>query len=146
MKRILLILLVVIIALGALAGAGFAGFRLGYARGTATQGDVEPRFGTFDPNERPFGLKEFPGPGFRQDDRAFGPGNFARLDRGRGFGSPISFLVQIAILGLIVWAVYMLFKGNGWQLTFSRIQTQTPRVESVQETSVDAEQTDKGKQ
>ena len=146
MKRILLILLVVIIALGALAGAGFAGFRLGYERGIAIQGDAEPRFDPFDPNERPFDLKEFPGPRFRLDDRAFGPGNFARLDRDRGFGSPISFLVQIAILGIIVWAVYMLFKGNGWQLTFARMPTQTPRVESVEETPADAEQSNRGKQ
>ena len=144
MKRVLLILLLIIIALGALAGAGFAGFRMGYERGSATQGDAAPRFGPFDPNDRPFGPKEFQGPGFRQDERAFRHGNFVRMERGRGFGSPIAFLVRIAILGLVIWLVYMLFKGNGWQLTFTRMPAQTQPVNSVEEPSTS--EPDEGKQ
>ena len=144
MKRILLILLMVIIVLGALAGAGFAGFRMGYERGIATQGGAAPRFGHFDPNEHPFGSREFSGPGFRHDDHAFGPGNFPRMDRGRGFGSPISFLVRIAILGLVVWLVYMLLKGNGWQLTFTRMPTQATPANSVEEPA--AKKSGRGKQ
>ena len=129
MKRILLILLVVIIALGALAGAGFAGFRMGFERGVATQDDGEPRFFV----ER-FHKDEIPGlplgvyPHDRGFDRGFGgPIGF----HGRNFGSPISFLLRIAILGLIVWLVYMLFKGNGWQLTFTRIPAQSRPADSV---------------
>ena len=129
MKKILLVILVIFVAAGALAGAGFAGYHLGYARNSMfSQGKADTVFGHKD---RFFSPNDMPGYGYHQNDRGFrqgfGPGGFSRMDRGGGFGhfGPISFLFRIALLGLIVWLAYRLFKGNGWQLSLTR-QSATP--------------------
>ena len=44
MKKILLTLLAVIVVVGALAGAGFVGYRIGYTNGATASGNV-PFFG-----------------------------------------------------------------------------------------------------
>jgi hypothetical protein len=135
MKKTLLVILLIVLALGALAGAGFAGYQFGYARGAVqSEGRADTIFGRHD---RFLDPKNVPGFGFFQRGRDphhdFGPG-FSRIDRGWGSGvfSPLSLLFRLAILGLIVWVVYMLFQGNGWQLTLSRVSAQTLPMESVE--------------
>lgn len=53
MKKVLLTLLAVIVVAGALAGAGYMGYRIGYNNGTTGSGNM-PAFGRFyrmDPNK-----------------------------------------------------------------------------------------------
>jgi hypothetical protein len=110
----------VILAVAALAGAGFAGYRIGFNQGAQFSGN---------PGDAPRIVERFHqggGPEFsfrfqRTDrvlQRGFLPGGFH--GRGVGFLSPLSFLVKVALLGLVAWAVYKLFAGSGWQLTFTR--------------------------
>ena len=118
MKRILLSLLAVIVIAGLFAATGYAGYRFGYAQGaqSLTNGDDIPR-----PGLRPFddaGPRGMPWRGFRFDrefHRGFGMGGFPMM--GFGFFSPLRFLGQILLLGLIAGLVYWLFTRNGWQLT-----------------------------
>ena len=134
MKKTLLVIGIIILALGALAGAGFAGFKFGYMRGaTASQGTFNT---TFDYHHPMFGAGGMmPADGFHQNNRGFhqgfGPGGIPRMERGRGFDffGPISFLIRIAVLGLILWLTYRFFKGNGWQLSLTRQPAATPSPE-----------------
>jgi uncharacterized membrane protein len=110
MKKVLLTLLAVIVIIGALAGAGFAGYRIGYIQGAS--GNVA--FTHMNPNLMP--MQRF--------DRDFGPGfnNYRSPMMGRGnfginFFSPFRILWNIAILALIIWFVYWLFTKSGWQIT-----------------------------
>lgn len=114
MKKFLLTLLAVIVVLGALAGAGFAGYRIGYIQGAASDGSA-PFF------MRPERMNPNYMPGMRRD---FGfwnqPYHSPMLERG-GFGFnifyPLRFLWNIAILALVVWFVYWLFTKSGWRIT-----------------------------
>ena len=137
MKRFLLLRLVIFVIAVALAGAGFAGYRIGYQRGTlaASNGNVTiapfARGNDFHWERMPMdelhrGLDR----NFRSGPR-FGPGGFGMRfhDRGFGFFSPFRFLVQVAILGLIVWLVYKLL--TGWRLSCTRATVESPRVEPV---------------
>jgi len=119
MKKILLTLLAVIVIVGALAGAGYAGYRFGYTNGLTGSGNA-PVFGHYfhmDPDEMP--MYRF-GNGF---DRGFGfnnrpmmrPGGFRTL--GFGYFSPFLLLWRVAIIALILWFAYWLFTKNGWQIT-----------------------------
>jgi len=110
MKKVLLTLLAVIVIVGALAGAGFVGYRIGYNQGAS--GNVA--FAHMNPSFMP--MQRF--------DRDFGPGfntyRMPMMGRG-GFGitflSPFRILWNIAILALIIWFVYWLFTKSGWQIT-----------------------------
>ncbi|HUG34247.1 MAG TPA: hypothetical protein VMJ90_05720 [Anaerolineales bacterium] len=125
MKKWLIRILLVLVAVGALAGAGFAGYRIGLSQGVQLSGNFDdaPRF-----VERfhKAGMPEFQF-GFHRNDRGFnrefGPGGF----HGRGFGfmSPLFVLLKIALFSLIAWGVYKLFTGNGWQLSFTRQPAET---------------------
>jgi uncharacterized membrane protein len=116
MKKFLLTFIAVIVVVGALAGVGFAGYRMGYAQGAGASGDAPffDRFERMHPNFVPM-------PG----NRNFGPGGYDLFYRhpmmGRGlfginFFSPLRILWNIAILALIVWFVFWLFTKSGWRI------------------------------
>ena len=134
MKKVLLTLFGIIVVVGVLAGAGFVGYRFGYMQGATA--DVERaslpalRNKGFDPQGIP--MHNF-GNGF---ERGFNnmPGHQGFMDRGMrgggiGFFSPFRFIVQIAIVGLIIWLAYKLFTGNGWKLSLTRQTVENPKVE-----------------
>ncbi|HEU0291844.1 MAG TPA: hypothetical protein VFR47_03865 [Anaerolineales bacterium] len=137
MKRFVLTLLAIILIAGVLAGVGFAGYRYGFQQGAlaASNSDtVLPPFARGDD----FGWKRMPmhgfGPGMpRNFERGWGPGNFGMVGRGGGFGIfPVfGLLIQLAILGFIVWLVYKLF--TGWRISLTpRSVPEGPRVEPAQ--------------
>jgi hypothetical protein len=133
MKKVLLTLVAVVLGLGLFAAVGYTGYRFGYAQGvqTAINGDpAQPGLRLFDD----FGRRGVPNlrDRFERDfQRGFGPVGFPM--RGFGFFSPLRFLVQIAVLGLIVWLVYWLFTRSGWRLT------RTPSVPTTETPSQPAE-------
>lgn len=116
MKKVLLTLLAVIVIIGALAGVGFAGYRIGYNQSAASSGNA-PFFGPFGQmNPRLMPMHGF--------DRDFGPGfnsyhspMMGRSNFGFSMFSPFRFLWNIAILGLVIWFVYWLFTKSGWRIT-----------------------------
>ena len=135
MKKVLLTLLGIILVLGVLAGAGFVGYRFGYMQGAAANID-----GTSLPalRDRGFGPQGMPMHSFGNNfERRFNnmPGHqdFGFMERGRGGGfgffSPFRFIVQIAIVGLIIWLAYKLFTGNGWKLSLTHQTVENPKVE-----------------
>lgn len=127
MKRILLSLLAVVVIAGLFAATGYAGYRLGFARGAQfpANGDEIPH-----PGLRPFdefGPRGMPGRDFRFDrefQRGFGMRGFLRMRS--GFFSPFTFLSQILLLALIAGLVYWLFTRSGWRLTRTARTTETP--------------------
>jgi len=149
MKKVLLTLLGIIVVAGILAGAGFVGYRMGYNHGALAVSNKTAQLPQqnkdFDQRGMPmmrgfnneFGLRGMPmhnfGNGF---ERGFGPGGFGMMGRGRGgfgffglFGS----LLHLAVLALIIWVAYKLFKGSGWTLT----------RQTVQNTNAESAETDK---
>jgi len=135
MKRILLTLLALVVFAGVLAGAGFAGYRIGYQQGVQAASDSNTTVLPFGRgNDRNF--RRMPMPYFGQDmprfQRGFGPGGWRMMPFGRGFGffSPIRLLIQLAFLGLIVWLVYKLL--TGWRFSLTRPAVESPRVEPAQ--------------
>lgn len=114
MKKVLLTLLAVIVVLGALASAGFVGYRIGYNQGVISDGNA-PLF------MRPDRMNPNTMPGFRRDSGLWNqPYHFPMMGRGDfGFNIffPLRFLWNIAILALVAWFVYWLFTKSGWQIT-----------------------------
>lgn len=137
MKKVLLTLLSIIVVVGVLAGAGFAGYRIGYNQGaravSVTKGTVQLPPRNFNHN---FGPQNMPmmrnfGNGFERGfNRGMGPGGFGMMGRGRGFGffGPLQFLVHVAVWVLVIWLIYMAIKGSGWRLT--RQPAQSAKVET----------------
>lgn len=136
MKKVLLTLLGIILVAGVLAGAGFAGYRIGYNHGALASADEVVRLA---PLGKDFGMHGMPMHNFNQgfDERRFnqriGPGDFGMMGRGGGmrfnFFSPFHFIVRLAVLGLIIWLAYKLFTGNGWKLSLTRQTVENPKVE-----------------
>ena len=131
MKKILLSLVVIVLALGVVAAAGFTGYRFGYAQGLqATADGQSPQLHPFDEvNPRGMPMRGF---GFdREFHRGLGMGGFPM--RGFGFFSPFRFLLQLAVLALVVWFVYWLFTRSGWRLTRTTqtVETQPTATETV---------------
>ena len=136
MKKVLLTLLGIILVAGVLAGAGFAGYRIGYNQGAlaSTDGTVQ-----LAPLGKGFGMHGMPMRNFNQgfDERRFnqriGPGDFGMMGRGGGmrfdFFSPFHFIIRLAVFGLIIWLAYKLFTGNGWKLSLTRQTVENPKVE-----------------
>jgi hypothetical protein len=131
MRRILLSLLAVVVISGLFTAVGYAGYRFGYAHGaqsaqSTANGDDIPR-----PGLRPFdnfGSRGLPDRSFgfdREFRRGFGIRGFPMM--GFGFFSLFRFLVQIAVLGLIVWFVYWLFTHSGYRITRT-VQTTAPQA------------------
>jgi hypothetical protein len=135
MKKILLALLGIIVVAGILAGAGFAGYRIGYNHGALASADGTVQLA---PMGRGFGMHGIPmhnfNPGFERGfDQRIGPGDFDMLGRGGGmrfdFFSPFHFIIRLAVFGLIIWLAYKLFTGNGWKLSLTRQTVENPKVE-----------------
>ena len=126
MKRILLTLLGVVIVIGALAGAGFAGYQIGFRQGAhIANGDGAPFVGRPDFNSErlPFPLDR----GFeRSFDRDFPRGGF-------GYFGPFMFLGHIVFWGLILLLAYLLFTRSGWRLTRTEqtVQQTPPNAQTV---------------
>ena len=129
MKKVILSIIGVVLVIGLFAGAGFAGYRIGYSRGVqaSANGDA-PLFGRF---ER-FGPERMPMPNFGRDfergfDRGF-PQRFHMMQRGRGFGmfSPLIFLAQLTIWALLIGLVYVLFTRSGLRLSLTKQPVQNP--------------------
>lgn len=137
MKRVLFILLGAILVIGALAGAGFAGYRIGFSQGAGVSAKSDNPL-PVHPDR--FGPQGVPPHNFDRDfDRGFNRdiprGGFRMLRRGGGFGffGPLMFLGHIAFWGLIILLVYLLFTRSGWRLTRTQqtVQSAPPNVETV---------------
>ena len=135
MKRLLLILLGAILVIGALAGAGFAGYRIGLNQGTQISANGDAPLPA-----RPdrFGPMEIPSHNFDRDfdrgfNREFPRGGFRMMRRGGlGFFSPFMFLGQLAFWGLIILLIYLLFTRSGWTIarTGQSVQSTSPSIET----------------
>ena len=109
-------LIIAVLLIGALAGIGITAYRFGFQQGAQTTGTEAPQFlHRFDGRDMPQFLP------FR-DNHNFGNNRFPMMERGRGFGffSPFLLLVKVALLGLVIWFGYSLFKGKGWTLSLTR--------------------------
>jgi len=128
MKKVFLSLLAVTLVISVLAGAGFAGYRVGYDQGARASGNI-----SISPNwlSENHGRDEMPRFNFRQDtdgrperafERGFPHGYFRMMPHGREFGifSLLRFLAHIAIWVLILSLVYLLFTRSGWQLSLTK--------------------------
>ena len=134
MKRFLLTLLAVVLIAGVLVGAGFAGYRYGYQQGVLATSNGDMPLAPFargdDFNWRRMPMHEF-GEGLNRPFRpglGFGRGIEIRRGWGFVFFPSIGFLVQLAVLGFIVWLVYKLL--TGWRLSLTRATPESPRVET----------------
>jgi len=136
MKKVLLTLLGIIVVVGALTGAGFAGYHIGYKQGAAVSvkitSQVLPPNKGFDPRRMP--MRNFGNDFERGFNRGFGLRGFGMMERGivgRGFGffSPFFLLVRVGFWALIIWLVYKVIKDSGWTLT--RQAAVTPQAEVV---------------
>ena len=126
MKKLLLTLLTAVLVIGVLAGAGYAGYRIGYSHGAlASASGKAPPAGHLDNfgSDRPLG-RDFD----RGFNRSFPPGGFRMMRRGPGFCIffPIMFLGRIAIWSLIIWLLYSLFTRGGWRLSLTKQPVQNP--------------------
>ena len=114
MKKVLLTLLAVIVIVGALAGVGYTGYRVGYNQGAISSGNA-PFIGRsermnpqFMPHfNREFGLRTTP----------FHSPMMGRSDFGYNIFAPLRLLWNVGILALVVWFIYWLFTKSGWQVT-----------------------------
>jgi len=135
MKKILLTLLGIILVAGVLAGAGFAGYRIGYNHGALASADGTVQLA---PMGRGFGHQGMPMHNFNQGfergfDQRIGPGDFGMLGRGGvmrfNFFSPFHFIIRLTVFGLIIWLAYKLIKGSGWKLALTRQAVESPKAE-----------------
>ena len=140
MKKVLLTLLGIVLVVGVLAGAGFAGYRIGYRRGATANNNgtakVIPQDKDFAPRGMP--MHDFGNNFERGFNRGFGPGDFGMMGRGRGFGffSPFFLLARVVFWALIIWLVYKAIKGSGWTITRqttenSKVEASTPEDKST---------------
>lgn len=133
MKKVLLVILGSIVVVGALAGAGFAGYRIGYQHGTRStaDGNTVPFIHGYQ-----FGPQDMPMHNFGRDlDRGFNRG----WDRGgfgmQGYGMRFGFfpslmpLGHIVFWGLVIWFVYWLFTRSGWKFSLTRHSAENPKTE-----------------
>jgi len=125
MKKVFLSLLAMIVIVGSLAGAGYWGYRIGYANGAtgSDNGQFLGRSYHMYLNQMPFHKN---GESFNRGfDRGFGfnqnsmmkPSRYHGIGMGYGYFSPLHILWNIAVLGLIAWFIYWLFTKSGWQIT-----------------------------
>ena len=157
MKKWTLGIVITLLALGALAGVGFAGYRIGFMQGSRiTQAVRIPNNNNNNNAVPPFAnrsnrfnqnnmLQFHPG----MNDRNFGPGfginRFPMMRMGRGFGffSPFQFIWRVVIFGLIIWFFYWLFAKSGLQVSFNRQPAETPKVVEVEASAPPKEKNDK---
>lgn len=137
MKKFLLSLLVIVLALGLLGAVAYAGYRYGFTQGMAAASNGDSRFlgpGLgMGPNRMP--MHEF---GF---NRGFDRDGFVLMNRGFGFGffPLLGILLQLLVLGLIIWGIYVLIKRSGWRLARTATAT-TPAVEPIPPASTEEDQ------
>lgn len=134
MKKVLLTLLAIVLVAGVLGVTGLTAYRYGYANGISNNPSL-PSLGSdngFGRNKMPmhnfeYGMR----PGF---GRGFG-GHTMMKGGGFGFFPFFGFLVQLAVIALVVWLVYKFTKG--WRLTLSAPTSATPMTSppSAEETS-----------
>jgi len=135
MKKVLLTLLGIIVVVGVLAGAGFAGYRIGYMRSATASADgtaFVPRNAPMHNFDKNFNPQDMPMYNFgrgndRGFNRGFGPGGYEMMDRG-GHGGFFS-LIHLVILGFFIWLAYKLIKNSGWKLALTRQAVESPKVE-----------------
>lgn len=136
MKKVLLTLLAVVVIVGALAGAGFAGYRIGYRQSARVTSTTNNPPNNNMPFVHPFGSQNMPMHNFGRDfdqgfGRGFGPGGFGMRGGMRfGFLSPLMFLGRILLWALIIWFAYWLFTKSGWKLTRTPQPVENPKVET----------------
>jgi len=132
MRRILLTLLGAIVVIGVLAGAGFAGYRIGFNQGAQVSANgavprpVRPdRIDPFHNFDGDFGH------GFNHN---FPRGGFRMMGRGGfGFFGPLMLLGHLAFWGLIILLIYWLFTRSGWRITRTEqtVQQAPPTTQTV---------------
>lgn len=127
MKKVLLTLLAVIVVVGALAGAGFVGYRIGYTNGATASGNVTffGRAERMNPNLMPHNF----GRDFGFQAQPYRSPMMGRGDFGIRIFSPFRILWNIVILALIIWFVYWLFTKSGWRITRQNGQDTSPKTE-----------------
>ena len=136
MKRLLLTLLAAIFVIGALAAAGFAGYRIGFSEGAGVSANGDSSLPVRPDRLGPPGNPhhDFDRDFDRGFNRGFPRGGF-RMMRGGGFGffGPLMFLGHIAFWILIILLVYWLFTRNGWRITRTEqtVQQASPNVQTV---------------
>lgn len=116
MKKVLLTILGVIVAVGVLAGAGFAGYRIGYNQGVTGSGNV-PAFGRYHVNPEQMPMQRFENDFGPRNQQYRSPMMMERGNFGNRMFSPFRLLWNVGILALIVWFVYWLFTKSGWRIT-----------------------------
>src|SRR5688572_28683520 len=130
MKKVILSIIGVVLIIGLFAGAGFAGYRIGYTRGVqaSTNGDA-PLFSRF---ER-FGPQKMPMPSFGKDfdrgfDHDFPRGRFPIMQRGHGSGIlyPLMLLSHLALWVLVIGLICVLFTRSGLRLSLTKQPVQNP--------------------
>lgn len=135
MKRVFLILLGIVVVIGILAGAGFAGYQIGFLQGArpSSNDDVSPSVGrpSFDSERGPFAFDR----GFeRRFNHGFPHGGFRMMHRAQrgGFGL-LRFFSQLALLGLLGFIAFLLFERSGWRLTRTEqtVQQTSPTTQAV---------------
>ncbi len=145
MKKWIIRILVAVLVLGTFAAVGFVGYRLGFAHGARVtrDGNRLPPIARFERG----GPEWIPGQGIDHSfQRDLPRGGFVMRHRG-GFGifPPLISLAHVIFLGFVIWLAYMLFKGNGWQLSLTRVAApQTPPVMNQSEATA-AKKPGKGK-
>ena len=133
MKKVLLTLFGIIVVVGILAGAGFAGYRIGYMHGATANADRVTQLPT---RNKELGLQGMPMHNFGNDfERSFnhgiGPRGFGMRAHGMRFGffPPFMLLLHIAVWGLVTWLAYRLIKGSGWRLSRTQQTVESPKAE-----------------
>ncbi len=125
MKKWIVRILIAVLVIGAFAAVGFVGYRVGLGHGAQLSGDVDKNTVR---GAEPFhrgGMPDFQF-GFqgREFQRGFQEHGFQMRHRGGfGFMPPFMPLIQVALLGLMIWFAYKMFKGNGWTLSLARVQS-----------------------
>ena len=134
MKKVLLTLLGIIVVVGILAGAGFAGYRIGYNHGALASADGTVQLA---PLGRGFEMHGMSMHNFNQGfehgfNQRVGPGDFGMQGRGGmrfNFFSPFYLMIRLAVFGILIWLAYKLIKGSGWKLSLTHQAVESPKVE-----------------
>ena len=116
MKKWITYTLGILLTLVVLAAVAGMSYRMGFARGSfAAQNPGKTRM-QFPQFANPHGFeKDFNQRGPNSQDKFFGGRGHDRDRGGMHFFSPIFGLVKLAVLALILWGGYALYKKSGWQ-------------------------------
>ncbi|CAG0975116.1 hypothetical protein ANAEL_01402 [Anaerolineales bacterium] len=132
-------ILLTLIVLTAVAGAGFRAGMMQNTTFTRFARGAYPPFAHGNLGRLPQQAQD----DFRDDKLQGMQGNLQRqsprdvrgLDfRGDGFRFPIFGLIQLAVLGLVVWVGYKLIKKSGWRLSLSKTTSTSSPAAPVAET------------